>query len=111
MNNKFVALFQEYGYTVEQMEKDTFIADNGVLCIPYTEYDNDGSPECHAVTIDSCYREEIKEVFKAEKKNGRVEWWCHIPQNSRIDFIANHDCMFWEVENLLKSMSSKLGCK
>lgn len=103
MNNKFKELFEKYGYTVEQMEENTYIADNGIYCIPYTEYDRGGEPECRAVTISSCYKEQMRKVFKGEKKNGRVEWWCHIPKNSYIDYICNHDCMYWEVENLLKA--------
>lgn len=42
MYTKFKKLFEEYVFVVEQISEDSFVADNGVYCVPYTEYDNNG---------------------------------------------------------------------
>lgn len=95
MNNKFVALFQEFGYTVEQVGEDSFIADNGVFCIPYTEYDNSGKPEMYAITIDSCHKEELKERFKDEKYIGRAAWCRGVP----FKIYTNNICKQMQKKN------------
>ena len=106
MNNKFVALFQKFGYTVEQIGSDSFIADNGVFCVPYTEYDRDGSPEMWAITIDSCHKEELKEFFKDEEQIGCAAWCRRGPFKVYDNYICNHDVMYWEADNLLKVMEN-----
>lgn len=111
MNNKFVELFQEFGYTVEQVGEDSFIADNGVFCVPYTEYDRYGSPEMYAITIDSCHKEELKERFKDEEQIGRAAWCRGVPFKVYTNYIYNHDCMFYEVRDSLESMSKYVSKK
>lgn len=103
--HKFEVLFKAYGYTVEQMSEDSFIADNGVFCIPYTEYDRYGSPEMLAITIDSCHKEELKEMFKDEEQIGCAAYCDRPPFKVYWDYICNHDCMFYEVKNALERMA------
>ena len=109
MNHKFAELFQEFGYTVEQVGEESFLADNGVFCVPYTEYHRNGIPKISAVTFDSCHKEELKALFTNEKQIGYAVWREYI--NARLEFptygfiATNHDCMFCEVRSALESMA------
>lgn len=105
MNNKFVALFQEFGYTVEQVGEDSFIADNGIFCIPYIEHDLNGRPEIYAITIDSCHKEELKEIFKGEEHIGKAAWWRGVPFKIYTNYIYGNDYMLYEVKGSLESMA------
>lgn len=106
MKTKFKNLFEKYGYAVEQVSEDSFIADNGTFCIPYTEYHRNGIPKISAVTFDSCHKAELKARFKDEKQIGYAVWCEYV--NSRLKFptygfvATNHDCMLFEVEHSLK---------
>ena len=98
----FKELFEKYGFEVEQWSEDSYIADNGVYCIPYTEHDRYGSPEIWAITVDSCNRAQLKEMFKTETQIGCAAWCQGVPFPVYHDLIHNHDNMYFEVENTLK---------
>ena len=46
----FVELFKEFGYSVEQFG-DSYIADNGTFCVPFTEYGDKKYPLVSAVSF------------------------------------------------------------
>lgn len=50
MKSYFAELFKKYGHSIEQFG-DSYIADNGTFCVPFTEYDTDKYPLAAAVSF------------------------------------------------------------
>lgn len=48
--NNFVNLFKKYGYSIEAFG-DSYIADNGTFCVPFTEYGDKIYPLISAVSL------------------------------------------------------------
>lgn len=113
--NGFVRLFEEYGFNVEPFGHNSYIADNGTFCVPFTV---DTTKTAYgefstiaAVSFLSCDKEDIKTYYT--KRNTRCighdvfsDW-----MNDRLKFmhigkICNHDHSAGEVENWLKGLNT-----
>ncbi len=100
----FVELFKEYGYSIEQFG-DSYIADNGTFCVPFTEYNTETYPLISAISFLSCDKEEIKKQYNNQNHIGFKifsDW-----MNNRLKFlpfggIGNHDHSLGEVRNVLE---------
>lgn len=102
--NEFVKLFRKYGYNVE-VYGESFIADNGVFCVPFTVKEGNLSNECSAVSFLSSDKESIKEHYKGEKYIGcKVfsDWMNNRLKFTHIGGICNHDHSLFEIESFLK---------
>ena len=96
----FKELFKKYGYDVEPFE-DSFIADNGVFCVVYTEKDRFGFPEIAAVSFVSSDKEILKQHYAGKEKIGHQVFEDYI---MNMGIICNHDHYITEVEWALKNM-------
>lgn len=68
--DRFVELFERYGYKVEPFG-DSYIADNGKFCIPFTIVGTEENPLITgAVVFSSCDKENIKKQYEGENQIG-----------------------------------------
>lgn len=102
---KFKELFESYGYKVESFGK-SYIADNGVFCIPYTEFNRGSSKEIAGVSFLSDDKESIKAKYKdfADEIGFRLfyDWMSNRCDFVHIGNVCNHDHTLYEVESWLK---------
>ena len=112
----FVKLFENYGFTVEYFGPDSYIADNGVFCVPFTVHvtkTNYGQySDIAAVSFLSDDKEAIKEYYEGRDKQYIGYEVFSDYMNDRLKFthigrICNHDHMDFEVENWLKGLMNK----
>lgn len=101
----FKELFESYGYKVESFGK-SYIADNGMFCVPYTEFPYGCSVAMAGVSFLSEDKEVIKKKYKDSADNIGFEIFNDYMSN-RCDFvhiggIGNHDHTLYEVESWLK---------
>ena len=112
MKMKFVELFKKYGYIVEKYgngDTNSYIADNGVFCIPFTEHECP-FPMISGVSFLSCDKEGIIKKYKDEGYIG-----CKVfsdLMNNRLPFfqfggICNNDHDYYEVEEWLRRCSKE----
>lgn len=97
--SKFIELFKKYGYDIEPFGK-SYIADNGVFCIPFTEV-GINFPEISAVSFLSSDKSAIKKQYEKEEYIGcKVfsDWMNNHLQFHHIGGICNHDHSLYEVE-------------
>ena len=102
----FKELFEKYGYKVEKFE-DSFIADNGVFCVLYTEKDFFGIPEIAAVSFLSYDKDILKKHYKGKEKIGHCvfeDWMMNRLPCMHTGSICNHDHSITELEWALKNM-------
>lgn len=100
----FVELFKEFGYSIEQFG-DSYIADNGTFCVPFTEYGDKTYPLVSAVSFLSCDKEDIKKHYNGVSHIGFEvfsDW-----MNNRLNFqhfggIGNHDHSVGEIRSVLE---------
>lgn len=100
----FVELFKEFGYSVEQFG-DSYIADNGTFCVPFTEYGDKEYPLVSAVSFLSCDKEDIKKYYNGVKRIGFKifsDWMNNSLNFHRFGGIGNHDHSLGEVRNVLE---------
>ena len=101
--NKFVELFKKHGYNVEPFGK-SFIADNGIFCIPFTEVGTETFPEISAISFLSSDKEEIKKEYDGEEYIGcKVfsDWMNDCLKFHPFGRICNHDHGLYEIETIL----------
>lgn len=101
----FKKLFEQYGFIVEKYgDENSFIATNGRISIPYTEFSCGSMPLMAGVSLLAT-PDEIKEQYLGEKYIGhRVfnDYMNNILPFKQIGGICNHDHSTYEVENWLK---------
>jgi hypothetical protein len=101
--SEFVKLFEKYGYKVEPFGK-SYIADNGIFCVPFTEREGFGYPEVSAISFLSCDKEDIKKTYKNSEYIGYdifSDWSNNRLKYHRFGGICNHDHSLYEVEKFL----------
>lgn len=109
----FKDLFERYGFKVESFGPESYIADNGTFCVPFTE---------HTVHTKYGVYSDISAVsFLSEDKNAIIEHYrskdvkyigCEVfsdYMNDKIKFIhvgriCNHDHTVFEVEDWLEKL-------
>ena len=110
----FVRLFEEYGFTVEPFGIDSYIADNGVFCVPFSVHtvntNYGGYSDISAVSFLSCDKDAIKNHYRDEKHIGYAVFSDYM--NDRLKFthignICNHDHATFEVESWLQKVGTK----
>ena len=103
--NDFVKLFERNGYTVENFNsEDSFIADNGMLCIPFTVR-HDGLAS--AISFLSCDKEDIKKAYKNSEHIGYdifSDWMNNRLKFCRYGRVGNHDHSTYEIECAIKQV-------
>lgn len=107
MSIEFKKLFETFGFIVENFGENSFLATNGIITVPYTEFKNYEKP-----TISGCSLlapiEDIKKYYSGSKKIG-CEVFRDCMQNDlefpTIGNICNHNHSLSEVECWLKSIS------
>lgn len=102
--NNFVNLFKKYGYSVEAFG-DSYIADNGTFCVPFTEYGDKIHPLISAVSFLSCDKENIKQHYKGVERIGfKVfsDWMNDQLKFSHFGGLGNHDHSLGEVQSWLE---------
>ena len=60
--------FEKFGFSVEQVTSHSYIADNGKMCIPFSEYYL-GRPFMCGVSFDSHERNKIMSRYKRKDEN------------------------------------------
>ena len=98
--SKFVELFKKYGYSIEPFG-ESYIADNGVFCIPFTEVGSTDFPEISAVSFSSSDKSDIKKQYEGEKYIGRKvfsDWRNDELQFQHLGGICNYNHRLGEVE-------------
>lgn len=104
----FKKLFESYGYSVEAYGNsgNSYIADNGIFCIPFTEYNNtiDGTTEMSGVSFLSDDKDAIKKHYKnREDDDVFADWMIGAIEFVHIGGICNHDYSISEVDSWLRS--------
>lgn len=102
----FVELFKEFGYSVEEFGNSSYIADNGIFCVPFTEYGDETYPMISAVSFLSCDKEDIKNQYRGEERIGFKifsDWMNNKLKFPQFGKIGNHDHSLGEVRNVLES--------
>ena len=100
----FVELFKEFVYSVEPFG-DSYIADNGTFCVPFTEYGDKEYPSVSAVSFLSCDKEDIKKRYNGVNRIGfKVfsDWMNYSLDFLRFGGIGNHDHSLGEIRNVLE---------
>lgn len=118
--DQFKKLFEKYGYNVEKLTDRSFLADNGKICVPYTEYSNtpNGNHYICGVSFLSCDREKLIEIIDKRKNmhrlpieigfevwDGYMNGWLMKAGICRYGRIANHDHSIYEIENAIQLMN------
>lgn len=101
---EFKKLFEQYGFKVEEFGENSFIATNGTISIPYTEFTCAGMPLMSGVSLLAT-PDEIKEHYAGEKYIGHKVFGDFM--NDHLKFrrgggVCNHDHAIFEVEWWLK---------
>lgn len=112
--NAFTALFQRYGWNVEQLGDNSYIADNGTFFVPFS-LDHMGYASAVSYLFDD------KESFIKEWKRynaamripspiGYYAW--HLYANGNRQFyhfgnVGNHDHNTREIENWLERLKGR----
>ena len=93
----FKELFERYGYTVEEFGKG-FIADNGVFCIPFSQF------SCRSYEFMSgvSFLSEEKQIGFAVFS----DWMNDCLECQPFGRLGNHDLSLGEVECWLKKLKS-----
>lgn len=112
MNNKFNKLFNDYGYTTQELGKNAYLAYNDLYCIAYSTTPHD---ELSGVCFDHSPNliSELKDYYNSiddlstfgsslfyDYMKGKLPW-------HRSRGPANHDHSDHEVEYFLKATSNK----
>lgn len=107
--SKFVELFQKYGYKIEVIKMDgltdsnSFIADNGIFCIPFTEIKCGQFCQISAMSFSSYDHKKIKEKYKGVDIGCAIfaDWMNRHLIFLPIGGLANHDYDLQEIESWL----------
>lgn len=116
MNNKFVRLFKRYGWTVEQLDDNSFIAYNTTFFVPFSCIPFMGNKDEYISTVSYllCDKDDfIKEWRKYNAMIGRTidigtyAFKSHFEGGKFYQFgaLANHDHSAFEVEQWLERTS------
>lgn len=109
----FVKLFEEYGFTVELFGPNSYIADNGTFCVPFTVHTYNTKygeySDIAAVSFLSDDKEAIKDYYRRNDKQYIGYEVFSDYMNDRLKFvhvgrICNHDHVAFEVEDWLKRL-------
>lgn len=109
--SKFTELFEEYGFTVEPFGVDSYIADNGKYCIPFSEFQADYSTAISAVSFSSNDKEDIKKHYSLKDSYHRIgsDVYRDCSNNrckfTHIGYIYNHDHQLYEIRMALDRMT------
>lgn len=116
---QFKKLFESYGYKVEKFTERSYLADNGKICVPYTEYTDvpNGRHYMCGASFLSCDKDKLKEIIiKRENRyrfpieigfevwDGCMNGWLMKAGICRYGRIGNHDHSIYEIEDALKLM-------
>lgn len=105
---RFVRLFEEYGYKVETFGK-SYIAYNDTFCIPFTNVGTEDYPMISAVSFLSKDKENIKKKYEGEELIGCEvfsDWATNRLEFTHIGGICNHDHNIHEVESWLRNKNN-----
>lgn len=106
---KYVALFQQYGFTVYKPDRESIMVENGTVIGAYTIRE-DGL--CAGAMYLIGYKDELLAGFEQEKKrcnrwNPRMGWFFYEEMRTQCGGRGNHDLSFGEVELMLRGYSGK----
>lgn len=105
----FKELFERYGYTVEEFGKG-FIADNGVFCIPFSQFSCRSYEFMSGVSFLSEDKETIKKSYSSQEKQIGFavfsDWMNDCLECQPFGRLGNHDLSLGEVECWLKKLKS-----
>ena len=108
-HNAFTRLFKRYGFAIEQLGDNSYIAYNGAFFVPFSL---DDMGYASAVSYFADDKEKFIEAWKKYNETrcipspiGYYAW--HLYANGNKKFIhwggcGNHDHSTWEVENWLE---------
>ena len=109
--NSFVELFERYGFVVEEFGPDSYIADNGVFCVPFTVHTVKTkygiNQDISAVSFLSEDKEAIKEYYRTREKQYIgcevfSDWMSDKLKFIHVGRICNHDHALFEVQDWLE---------
>lgn len=119
MDNRFVRLFKQYGWTVEQLGDNSFIAYNDVSFVPFSCIPSRGNKDEYISTVSYLLCD--KDDFVKEWKNhndmiGRtIDIGTYAFQTIfgnckfyQFGGLCNHDHSAFEVENWLERIARKI---
>lgn len=106
---EFKKLFEEFGWTVEQVGEKSFIANKGEISIGYTEFVS-GSMSLLAGVSVLATPEQIKEAYKEYRHYGMEhlghsmfsDWMNNHLEFTRAGGVCNHDHSLYEVRMWLE---------
>lgn len=105
----FKELFERYGFTIETFGA-SYIADNGVFCVPFTEFKAYGTYFMAGVSFLSIDKEILKTKYNCVADKVGFEVYNDMVRNNKtkeithVGSICNHDHSLFEVENWLRRM-------
>ena len=103
-HNDFTRLFQRYGWTVEQLDDNSFVAYNGTYFVPFS-IDHKGCAS--AVSYLLCDKEKFVQEWKNSKYLSPIGYYAfNMWMNGYKKFIhyggiCNHDHSTYEIESWL----------
>ena len=109
----FVKLFESNGFTVELFGDNSYIADNGPFCIPFTVHTMTTKyghiSDVTAVSFLSEDKETIKNHYKSRNKQYIgcevfSDWMNNILKFTIIGGLCNHNYSFFEIQNWLERL-------
>ena len=107
----FKSLFEKYDFSIEQVSPYSFIADNGIFCVPYTEFPYGDTVRMAGVSFLSCNKEDIKSKYKKHMENLGFTLFADVGLSCpfyHVGGICNHDNSLYEVEEWLQRISKKI---
>lgn len=69
----FVKIFEEYGFTVEKFGDMSYIADNGIICVPFTIHPHQNQYSCFSDIAAVSFLSEDKDAIKAYYKSKDIQ--------------------------------------
>ena len=106
--SNFKEIFEKFGFRVEQIASHSYIADNGKMCIPFSEYYL-GRPFMCGVSFDS--REKEKVMSRYSKEDEKIGFDVYEDfTNGRLNIeplgFVNRKSSPFEVETVLYQMKT-----
>ncbi len=119
----FKKLFESHGFTVEKLTDNSFIADDGLICVPYTEYTNRPGSYTYLCGI-SFLSEDKTKILKIFNRTDNPDFPAEIGYNVWDAFmnrildrygitpwgrICNHDHSVYEIESMLEERKKTIA--
>lgn len=114
-HNDFIRLFERYGWTVEQLDDNSYIASNDTFFVPFSlcYYTNYAAAVSYLVEDKEAFIQEWKRKNERNRFGEDIGYYAfsnfmnHCDKFTHCGNIGNHDHSTWEIESWLKRLNER----